>query len=118
MRIFARLSSWASLILYSRFTDFLRLVDLSKVTGSRIQFESILIGLIATYETPTVFSDLPMSIQAFDKVNPRLLCIVMAQAIFKGSCCLSYRRSNVLQVAVIGHIGTHPGILLVRDGPV
>lgn len=115
MRIFARLSSWASLILYSRFTDFLRLVDLSKVTGSRIQFESILIGLIATYETPTVFSDLPMSIQAFDKVNPRFLCIVMTQEIFKGSCCLSCRPSNVLQ---IGHIGTHPGILLVRDGPV
>ena len=36
--------------------------------------------LIATYETPAVLSDFPISIHAFGSVSPWLLCTVRAQA--------------------------------------
>ena len=36
--------------------------------------------LIATYETPAVLSDFPISIHAFGSVSPWLLCIGRAQA--------------------------------------
>ena len=54
-----------------------------------MQEESVLTLLIATYVMPAVFSVLPMSIHAFGRVSPWLLCMVIAQASFKGSCCRS-----------------------------
>ena len=83
-----------------------------------MQDESVFTLLIATYEIPGVLSLLPMSIHVFDRLSPWLLCIVIAQASFKGSCCLSWTLPNVSEVTVIGHMGTQRGIPLLIDGPV
>jgi len=45
--------------------------------------------LIATYVIPAAFSLGPISIYAFGRVSPWLLCIVIAHASFNGNCCLS-----------------------------
>lgn len=82
-----------------------------------MQDDSVFILLIATYEIPGVCSVLPMSIHALDSVNPWLLWIVITQASFKGSCCLSFTPLIVSEATVIGHIGTQCGISLLIDGP-
>ena len=67
---------------------------------------------------PAVFSLLTMSIHAFERVKPWRLCIVIAQANFKDSFCLSCTPLNVLKVTVIGYIGTQCGMPLIIDGSV
>ena len=111
-------SRFSSLSLNFKLADFFRLVSLSKVIGSIIQDESVFTLLIATYEIPGVLSLLPMSIHVFDRVSPWLLCIVIAQASFKGSCCLSWTPPNVSEITVIGHMGTQCDNSLLIDGPV
>ena len=73
--------------------------------------------LIATYETPAVLSDLPISIHAFGSVSPWLLCIVRAQASLRGNCCRSWKPISVCDVTVIGYIGIHNGRFSLKTGP-
>ena len=110
-------SLFSSSSLYFKLADFLRPLSLSKVIGSIMQEPSVLTRLIATYEMPAVFSVWPMSIHAFGSVRPWLLCIVIAQASFNGSCCRSCIPSRDWEVTVIGHIGTHDEMDLLIDGP-
>ena len=58
-----------------------------------------------------------MYIHAFVSVSPWLLCIVIAQASFKGNCCLSWTPTNVSEVTVILHFATKCGMSLLIDGP-
>ena len=85
---------FSSFSLNFKLADFARPLSLSKVIGSIMQEQSLLTLLIATYEMPRLFSVLPMSIQAFGNVSSWLLCIVIAQASFKGSCCRSCNPSR------------------------
>ena len=50
--------------------DFLPQESLSNVIGSTMQGVSVLTALIAIYEIPAVLSVIPMSIHAFERVNP------------------------------------------------
>ena len=61
---------------------------------------------IATKERPEVYSCFPRSITAFDKVNPWLLCTVIAQARLTGICKREQTRELVFQVHRMGGIGT------------
>ena len=74
--------------------------------------------LMATYVIPGAFSLGPISIHAFGRVSPWLLCIVIAHASFNGNCCLSWNVSRDLEVIVTVGIGTHFGKVSINDGPV
>ena len=86
-------SRFSSSSLNFKLTDCCILASLSKVIGSRMQEDSALTLLMPTYEMPAILSVLPISIHAFERVSPWLLCI--AQASFKGSCCRSCKASRL-----------------------
>ena len=70
----AKRSKWfSSSSLYCKLADDFKLVNRSYVMGSMTQDESDFTLLMATYETPAVLSDFPISIQAFGRVSPWLL---------------------------------------------
>ena len=72
-----------------KFDAFFIVFKRSNDIGSITQESSIFTLLIATHVMPAVRSRGPISIQAFSRVSPWLLCIVVAQASLKGNCCLS-----------------------------
>lgn len=67
---------------------------------------------------PGAFSLGPISIHAFGRASPWLLCIVIAHASFNGNCCVSRNVSRDLEVIVTGGIGTHFGKVSINGGPV
>ena len=77
--------------------------------GSTTGSERFLTLLRATYVIPAMFSDFLKSTQAFLKVRPWLLWIVIAQANLSGSWCLSAECPEVCETWVMGQIGTHLG---------
>lgn len=79
-------------------------------TASCMMKEDIFLLLIATSEKPEVLPVFLVSIQAFCKVSPWLLCIVMAQESFREICS---HVQNRYEPAVVGHMGTHRGIVLL-----
>ena len=83
-----------------------------------MQDESVFTLLIATYDVPEFFSFLAMYIHAFARVNPWILCIVIALENLKESYSHSFTLPNVSGITVIGHMGTHWFMLLQIDGPV
>ena len=111
------LSLCSSFNLYFSNSEFLIFWSLSNVIGSMTNEEMSRTLLMATYVIPNVDSFLPILTQALFKVIPWLLRTVNAQASVKGSCCLSCTTLPHWTVAVIGGIGTHEGLLSVKDGP-